>query len=135
MRTLNIVRKAYTPQHEWISVDTDTKIGTVGVTEYAQKALGDVVYCEVIDAGTEVEKGENLGAVESVKSASDIYAPVSGEIIEMNEVLKEKPGNINKGAETDGWLCKIKVGENVESELDELLDDAKYKEHCAGEAH
>lgn len=83
-------------------MDTDSKIGTVGVTEYAQKALGDVVYCEVIDVGTAVEKGENLGAVESVKSASDIYAPIGGEVIEMNEVLKEKPGHINKGAETDG---------------------------------
>lgn len=101
---MHIVRKAFTPQHEWISVDTETKVGTVGVTEYAQKALGDVVYCEVIDAGTAVEKGENLGAVESVKSASDIYAPISGEVVEMNEILKDKPGNINKGAETDGEL-------------------------------
>lgn len=83
-------------------MDEESKIGTVGVTEYAQKALGDVVYCEVIDSGTVVEKGENLGAVESVKSASDIYAPVGGEVVEMNEVLKEKPGNINKGAESDG---------------------------------
>lgn len=96
------MRKAYTAQHEWVSIDSETRIGTVGVTEYAQKALGDVVYCEVIEPGTAVEKGENLGAVESVKSASDIYAPVSGEVIEMNETLQEKPGNINKGAETDG---------------------------------
>lgn len=108
-----VVRKAYTPQHEWISVDTESKIGTVGVTEYAQKALGDVVYCEVIDVGTAVEAGENLGAVESVKSASDIYAPVSGEVVEMNETLKDKPGHINKGAESDGnpnpFLSKTKV--------------------------
>lgn len=72
------------------------------MTEYAQKALGDVVYCEVIDVGTAVEKGENLGAVESVKSASDIYAPVGGEVVEMNAILQDKPGHINKGAESDG---------------------------------
>ncbi|ORY83102.1 glycine cleavage H-protein-domain-containing protein [Protomyces lactucae-debilis] len=129
------VRKAYTPQHEWISVDSDTKIGTVGITDYAQKALGDVVYVEVIEAGTEVEKGESVGAVESVKSASDIYAPVSGEVLEMNEVLADKPGNLNKGAESDGWLCKVKVTENYESELDALLDEAAYKAHCEGEEH
>lgn len=87
-------------------MDTDTKVGTVGVTEYAQKALGDVVYCEVIDVGTAVEKGENLGAVESVKSASDIYAPIGGEVLEMNSTLQDKPGNINKGAETDG-ACRV----------------------------
>lgn len=123
------------------------------MTEYAQKALGDVVYCEVIDVGTAVEKGENLGAVESVKSASDIYAPVGGEVVEMNAILQDKPGHINKGAETDGtsisskmavyklllivvgWLCKIKVNDGFEAELDELLDEGKYKDHCEGEAH
>lgn len=99
--------KAYTPQHEWISVDSDTKIATVGITDYAQKALGDVVYVEVIEAGTEVEKGESLGAVESVKSASDIYAPVSGEVLEMNEVLADKPGSLNKGAESDGMRSSV----------------------------
>ncbi len=93
--------KAYTPQHEWVSVDKEG-IATVGITEYAQKALGDVVYVEIVDVGTTVEKGENLGAVESVKSASDIYAPIGGSIVEMNPVLADKPGQINQGAETTG---------------------------------
>lgn len=112
-----------------------SKIGTVGVTEYAQKQLGDVVYCEVVEVGTAVEAGENVGAVESVKSASDIYAPVSGEVLEMNDVLTDKPGTINKGAEGEGWLCKLKVGDKIEEELDALLDEAAYKAHCEGEDH
>ena len=116
-------------------MDLSSKVGTVGVTEYAQKQLGDVVYCEVVEVGTQVEKGESVGAVESVKSASDIYAPVSGEVLEMNDVLQDKPGTINKGAESNGWLCKLKVGDNVEAELDELLDEAAYKAHCEGEDH
>ncbi|BFZ57622.1 glycine cleavage system H-protein subunit [Savitreella phatthalungensis] len=128
-------RKAYTPQHEWISVDLDTRVGTVGVTEYAQKQLGDVVYCEVVEVGTAVERGESLGAVESVKSASDIYAPVSGELIEMNPALADKPSTINKAAEGEGWLAKIKCNEDVTDELDQLLDADAYASHCQGEEH
>ena len=132
--------KAYTPQHEWVSVDKEG-IATVGITEYAQKALGDVVYVEIVDVGTTVEKGENLGAVESVKSASDIYAPIGGSIVEMNPVLADKPGQINQGAETTGkhapydaclhglgWLCKM-TATNV-SDVNELLSAEEYKKHC-----
>lgn len=98
--------------------------GTIGITEYAAKALGDVVYVELPEIDLEVSKGDTIGAVESVKSASDILTPVSGKIIEHNTVLEEKPATINKGPETDGWLAKIEVSDA--KELDGLMSKEDY---------
>ena len=94
---------------------SDCRLGTIGITEYAAKALGDVVYVELPEVGMDVTKGDTIGAVESVKSASDIMTPVSGKIADHNKLLEEKPGTINKSPESEGWLAKIEV-----SDLDEL---------------
>lgn len=99
--------------------------GTIGITNYASKALGDVVYVELPELGLEVSKGDTIGAVESVKSASDIMTPVSGTIKEANAILEEKPGVINKGPETDGWLAKIEVTDA--SELEGLMTEEEYE--------
>ena len=98
---------------------------TIGISTYAAKALGDVVYVELPTEGTEVSKGDAIGAVESVKSASDILTPVSGEIIAVNNVLEDKPATINKSPEGDGWLAKIKITD--ESELSDLMDAEGYR--------
>lgn len=98
--------------------------GTIGITNYASNALGDVVYVELPEIGLEVNKGDSIGAVESVKSASDIMTPVSGKIVEANGLLEEKPGSINKGPEGEGWLAKIEVTDT--SELDELMSKEGY---------
>ena len=98
--------------------------GTIGITEYAAKALGDVVYVELPELGMEVHKGDTIGAVESVKSASDIMTPVSGKISESNQLLQEKPGTINQSPESGGWLAKIEVTEL--NELDGLMSKADY---------
>ncbi|RIB05273.1 glycine cleavage system H protein [Gigaspora rosea] len=118
--------KKFTKDHEWIDVEND--LGTIGITDYAQKALGDVVYVETPEIGTVVEQSGPCGAVESVKAASDIYAPVSGEIVDVNKNLVETPGLINKSPETDGWLCKIKLSNP--SELNSLMEEHEYHSHC-----
>ena len=102
-----------------------TCTGTIGITEYASNALGDVVYVELPELQMEVSKGDSIGAVESVKSASDIMTPVSGKIVEVNNVLEEKPGAINKGPETNGWLAKIEIKD--EGELQDLMDETAYE--------
>ncbi|KAK5295605.1 glycine cleavage system H-protein subunit [Exophiala xenobiotica] len=101
-----------------------TVLGTIGITEYASKALGDVVYVELPELGLDVTKGDTIGAVESVKSASDILTPVSGTIKDHNKVLEEKPGTINKSPEGDGWLAKIEISDA--SELDSLMSKEDY---------
>ncbi|SCV68973.1 BQ2448_1993 [Microbotryum intermedium] len=127
-----IVTTRYTIEHEWIRFDSTSSIGTIGITDYAQKSLGDVVYVELPTPETQVVKGEQIGAVESVKAASDIYAPVSGQIEQVNEALGDEPGLLNKSAQDEGWLAKIKLS-NV-SEFDQLLNDDAYKAFCAGQA-
>lgn len=99
----------------------------MGITDYAAKALGDVVYVEVPEVDQEVSQGDQIGAVESVKAASDIYAPVGGKIIEVNSTLTDKPALINKSPEEDGWLCKIEL--SSEDEVSKLLDQAAYDKH------
>ncbi|KAJ9604184.1 glycine cleavage system H-protein subunit [Cladophialophora chaetospira] len=116
--------KKYTEDHEWIELDSDGKTGTIGITEYAAKALGDVVYVELPEIGMDVAKGDTIGAVESVKSASDIMTPVSGKISDHNKLLEEKPGTINKSPESEGWLAKIEVTEL--NELDALMSKEDY---------
>ncbi|KAK4689693.1 glycine cleavage system H protein, partial [Tremellales sp. Uapishka_1] len=120
----------FSTDHEWVSFDPKTNIGTVGITDYAQKALGDVVFVELPGGGSEVAAGDAIGAVESVKAASDIYAPVSGVIEEINETLADQPGLLNKAPQTDGWLCKVKLSDPAEFEA--LLSSEAYKAHCEG---
>ncbi|EDR15016.1 uncharacterized protein LACBIDRAFT_300719 [Laccaria bicolor S238N-H82] len=122
LRTL--VTKRYTIEHEAVTFDDSTGIGTVSITDHAQSSLGDVVFVELPALGTEVKQGDQIGAVESVKAASDIYAPVSGTIEEINETLSSEPGLLNKSPEDKGWLCKIKLHDP--SEVDKLLTEEKY---------
>jgi glycine cleavage system H protein len=117
----------FTEEHEWISMDGD--VGTVGISDYAQGQLGDVVYVEVPEAGASFNKGEEAAVVESVKAASEVYAPVDGEIVEANKALEDNPAAVNTDAEGDGWFYKIKVT-NV-SDLDGLMDEAAYKAYVA----
>ncbi|PGH11277.1 glycine cleavage system H protein [Polytolypa hystricis UAMH7299] len=116
--------KKYTDQHEWIELSEDGTTATIGITTYAAKALGDVVYVELPEIDTEVEAGETIGAVESVKSASDILSPVSGTVVEANSVLEEKPKVINQGPEAEGWFAKVQVKDATE--LEGLMDEKTY---------
>lgn len=113
----------YTKDHEWISVDGD--VGTVGITDYAQTQLGDVVYVELPEIGKTVSKGGETAVVESVKAASDIYAPASGEVIAINEALQATPGAVNEDAEGRGWFLKLKLKDP--GELDSLMSEQDYK--------
>lgn len=115
----------YAESHEWVSLEGD--IATVGITDYAQHALGDIVYVDMPEVGDEVTAGEEFGAVESVKAASDLYSPVSGEVVEINEALEDEPGLINQDA-FGNWIMKVKVSDT--SELDSLLDAEAYKNIC-----
>ena len=117
----------FTKDHEWIAVDGD--IATVGITDYAQSQLGDVVFVEVPPAGTTVDKGKEAAVVESVKAASDVYAPVSGDVTEGNAALEADPSLVNTAPESDGWFFRLKLS-NV-AELDGLLDEAGYKAFVA----
>ena len=115
----------YSPSHEYIIVDGDT--GLIGITDYAQKELGNVVYVDLPEEGDEVVAGEEFGAIESVKAASDLISPVSGEVIEANENLVDNPGAINQDA-MGTWIIKVKIADPAE--LNSLLDEAAYKELC-----
>jgi len=126
--TRNIVTQRFTKDHESIRYDDSTSIGTVSITEYAQSSLGDVVFVELPNPPKEVKQGEQIGAVESVKAASDIYAPVSGVVNEVNEALADSPSLINKSPDKDGWLCKIKLSNPAE--LEGLMTAEAYKTHC-----
>ncbi|GAB7347208.1 hypothetical protein MBLNU459_g3314t1 [Dothideomycetes sp. NU459] len=117
--------KKYTQDHEWIELSSDGETGTLGISTYAANALGDVVFVELPTTDLEVSAGDSIGAVESVKSASDIMTPVSGLILEANNALEEKPSLINKGPEGEGWLAKIKLKDV--KELDALMDGEAYK--------
>lgn len=118
----------FTEDHEWVLVDGD--IATIGITNYAQEQLGDVVFVELPDVGKEIEKGDEAAVVESVKAASEVYAPLSGEVIEINGVLDETPAKVNEDAEGAGWFVKMKLSDA--SELDELMDEAAYNTFTAG---
>jgi glycine cleavage system H protein len=112
----------YSQEHEWISVEGD--LGTIGITPYAQEQLGDVVFVELPQAGRKVAKGEACAVVESVKAASDIYAPVSGEVTEANAALADAPGDVNAEPMGKGWFFKLRLSNK--SELDGLMDEAAY---------
>ena len=114
----------FTKEHEWIRVDGDT--ATVGISNHAQEALGDIVFAEVPEAGRRVSKGQEAAVVESVKAASDVYAPVSGEVIEGNQAIADDPALINSDPEGEGWFFKLKL-DNA-GELAGLMDEAAYRE-------
>jgi glycine cleavage system H protein len=119
----------YSKSHEWVKKEGE--IGVIGITDYAQDQLGDIVYVELPEAGNEINKGEMLCTVESVKAASDIYCPITGEIIEVNEDLEDSPEIINEDAEGKGWICKVKLSD--EAELDKLMNKEEYDEFCEKE--
>ena len=113
----------YTEDHEWVKLDGD--IATVGISSHAANQLGDIVFIEVPEIDAQFEKGDDAAVVESVKAASEIYAPVSGTITAVNEALEDAPETVNADAEGDGWFFKIKVSDT--SELDGMMDEAVYK--------
>ena len=112
----------FTEDHEWVDVDGD--IGTVGISDYAQGQLGDIVFVDVPEEGKELTKGDEAAVVESVKAASDVYAPVSGTVIEGNVALVEEPGLVNSDAEEDGWFFRLTLSDP--SELEDLMDESAY---------
>jgi glycine cleavage system H protein len=115
----------FTEDHEWIKVDGD--VATVGITRYAAEQLGDVVFVELPEVGKTLAKGDEFAVVESVKAASEVYAPVSGEITDTNTVLNDTPETVNAAAEGDGWFVKIRLSDA--SELEGLMDADAYKAH------
>jgi glycine cleavage system H protein len=120
----------FTREHEWIR--TDGEIGTVGITDYAQQQLGDIVFVELPAIGTAVTKGTQAAVVESVKAASEVYAPASGEVVAVNDALAEDPGRVNAAAESEGWFFRIRLADP--GELDDLLDKSAYAAHVASVA-
>lgn len=118
----------YTKDHEWIRVDGDT--GTVGITTYAAGQLGDVVYVELPETGAKFARGDDFAVVESVKAASDVYAPVSGSVLEVNSALTEAPEKVNEAAHGDAWFVRVKLTDA--GELSGLMDEAAYAAFCEG---
>ena len=115
--------------HEW-AVDNGDGTATVGISDYAASALGDAVFCDLPEIGDEVTPGENFGLVESVKAASDIYSPVTGEVVEVNEALEDSPELLNEDPTGEGWIVKFKMADS--SELDELMDESEYEKFIEG---
>ncbi len=117
----------YSSEHEWVSPAVDGVV-TLGITDHAQSELGDVVYVDLPEVGATYAAGDSIAVVESVKAASDVYSPVSGEVVEVNEELDAEPGTVNADANGAGWLCKIRLSDP--SEVDGLMDAAAYAEFC-----
>ena len=113
----------YTEEHEWVLIEKD--IATIGITDFAQDQLGDVVFVELPEVGDELESGKTFGVVESVKAVSDVYAPLSGEVVEINETLPDEPELLNTSAYEDGWMLKLRV--SSPAELDDLMDATEYQ--------
>ena len=113
----------FTDEHEWIDVDGD--VATVGITDYAQGQLGDIVFVELPAVGTAIQQGKDAAVVESVKAASDVYAPIDGEVTETNPALEEDPSLVNSAPEGEGWFFKMTIGNTAQ--LDALMDEAGYK--------
>jgi glycine cleavage system H protein len=118
----------FTKDHEWVRLEGDVAI--IGITQYAQNALGDIVYVELPEKGRTVQQGKGAAVVESVKAASDVYAPISGEVIAVNDNLKDQPALINSSPEKDGWFFKIKPSNP--GELNQLMDEGAYKKLTGG---
>jgi glycine cleavage system H protein len=120
---MNLKDFKFTKEHEWVKVEDD--VAAMGITDYAQHELGDVVYVELPTVGDSFAKGDAIGNIESVKAVSDVYAPLSGEIVEINENLEDKPESINQDPYGEGWIVKIKLDDPAE--LDELMSDEDYQ--------
>lgn len=118
----------YTEEHEWIRLEGDTAV--VGISQYAQEQLGDVVYVELPEVGRKVEKGKEMAVVESVKAASEVYAPVSGEVVAANAALTAEPAKVNADPMGEGWFVKLKIANK--GELDKLMDEGAYKKFVEG---
>ena len=118
----------YSKDHEWVRVEAD--IGTVGISDYAQDQLGDVVYVELPEVGRTVAQNEEAAVVESVKAASEVYAPVSGEVVEVNQALEDDPALVNGDPTGEGWFLKLRL--SAPGELDGLMDEAAYADFVAG---
>jgi len=119
----------YTKEHEWVRVEGDT--GTIGITDHAQQELGDIVYVDLPKVGTRLEQGKTAGSVESVKAVSDIYAPVSGEVIEINQALGDAPEKLNADPHGEAWLMKIKL--SAPAELEKLMSASEYQTYIGAE--
>ena len=119
----------YSKEHEWVA--TEDSVATIGVTDYAQDQLGEIVYIELPSVGDKVSKDDPFGVIESVKAVSDIFAPVSGTVTEVNQELAESPEIINEDPYGDGWLIKIRISDGAE--LDDLMDNDEYQESIAAE--
>ena len=117
----------YTESHEWVRVEGDT--ATMGITKHAAEQLGDVVFVELPEVGKSFDRGADMAVVESVKAASDVYAPISGEVIEANGSIVDAPEGVNESPDGEGWFVKIKLKDA--SELDAMMDEAKYAEHAS----
>ena len=118
----------FTEEHEWIRLEGD--VGTVGITSYAQGQLGDVVFVELPEVGRKAEKGKEIAVVESVKAASEIFAPASGEVVEVNKALPDQPATVNSDPEGGGWFFKLRLADKTQ--IDKLMDEAAYKSYCEG---
>jgi glycine cleavage system H protein len=114
----------YTKEHEWLEVSGET--GTLGITDFAQKELGDIVYVELPEVGKQVGAGDTLGTIESVKAVSEVYAPVSGTVVEVNGALSDKPETVNSDPHGTGWICRLRLADPGETER--LLDASAYRE-------
>jgi glycine cleavage system H protein len=120
----------YAKSHEYVHVEGNT--GTIGITDYAQKELGDVVFVELPQVGSQLEVGDELGSIESVKAVSELFSPVTGEVVEVNEALAEKPELVNTDPYGDGWMVKIRLG--AADEEDELMNAEEYEEYIEKES-
>ena len=121
----------YAKSHEYVHVEG--QVGTIGITDYAQKELGDVVFVELPQVGTQLEAGDELGSIESVKAVSELFAPVSGEVVEINETLADKPELVNTDPYGDGWMIRVRMSDATE--LDDLMNAEEYEEYCETESH
>ncbi|WP_422365102.1 glycine cleavage system protein GcvH [Pelagibius sp.] len=121
--------RRYTEDHEWLSIDGD--VAVVGISNHAQEQLGDIVFVELPDAGKALEKGGEAAVIESVKAASEVYAPADGEVLEANEALTDEPGKVNSDPEGDGWFFKMKLSDP--SQVTDLMDEAAYKSFVEGQ--
>ena len=121
----------YTKEHEWVHVEGDR--GTVGITDHAQHELGDIVFVDLPKAGAAVTKGQTFGSVESVKAVSDIYSPVTGEVLEANELLGKTPERLNEDPHGDAWLIKIKLAGAAADEINGLMSSADYQKYIGAE--
>ena len=114
----------YTKDHEWLRIDDS--VATVGISDHAQEQLGEIVFVDLPEVGKALGQNEDMAVVESVKAASDVYAPISGEVVEVNDTLEDEPGQVNDSPEDKGWFCKLKIADP--SQLDDLMDADAYQQ-------